>query len=127
MHATRIGGNDNPDEILEGDLAMAIWNGTEGADDYSGTAENDTINGLGGNDRLIGMQGDDLIDGGVGDDELHGSWGNDTFIGGDGFDIIAYLNSDAAVVVSLNSGQAEGGFAAGDQWSGVEGVSGSQS
>src|SRR4051812_47151878 len=108
------------------DRTMAILNGTEGADNFSGTADDDTINGLGGNDRLIGMQGNDIVNGDAGDDELHGSWGNDTLNGGDGFDIIAYLNSDAAVTINLGTGQAEGGFAAGDQFSGVEGVSGSQ-
>ncbi|MGK9169222.1 hypothetical protein KXR53_23105 [Inquilinus limosus] len=105
---------------------MAIWNGTDGADEYFATAEDDTINGLGGNDRLIGMQGNDVVNGDAGDDELHGSWGNDTLNGGDGFDIIAYLNSDAAVTVNLGTGGAAGGYAEGDQFSGIEGVSGSQ-
>jgi Ca2+-binding RTX toxin-like protein len=105
---------------------MAILNGTEGADNFSGTAEDDIINGLGGNDRLIGMQGNDVVNGDAGDDELHGSWGNDTLNGGDGFDIISYLNSDAAVTINLGTGGAAGGFADGDQFSGVEGVSGSQ-
>jgi Ca2+-binding RTX toxin-like protein len=105
---------------------MAILNGTEGADNFSGTADDDTINGLGGNDRLIGMEGNDVVNGDAGDDELHGSWGNDTLNGGDGFDIIAYLNSDAAVTINLGTGGAAGGFADGDQFSGVEGVSGSQ-
>ena len=105
---------------------MAIINGTAGADDLSGTAENDSINGLDGNDRLVGMEGDDVIDGGTGDDQLHGSWGADTLIGGDGIDIIAYLNSSTAVTVNLGSGATDGEYAAGDTWSGVEGVSGSQ-
>jgi len=105
---------------------MAIINGTAGVDNLSGTADNDTINGLDGNDRLIGMEGDDVVNGDAGDDELHGSWGNDSLNGGDGIDIIAYLNSDAAVTINLGTGQAEGGFAAGDSWTGVEGVSGSQ-
>ena len=54
------------------------------------------------------------------------AWGNDTLNGGDGFDIISYLNSDAAVTINLGTGGAAGGFADGDQFSGVEGVSGSQ-
>src|SRR5688500_12844998 len=83
------------------DSTMAILNGTEGADNFSGTAEDDIINGLGGNDRLIGMEGNDVVNGDAGDDELHGSWGNDTLNGGDGFDIISYLNSDAAVTINL--------------------------
>ncbi len=87
---------------------MALINGTDGADNYSRTADDDTINGLGGNDRLIGMQGNDVVNGDAGDDELHGSWGNDSLNGGDGIDIIAYLNSDAAVTINLGTGQAEG-------------------
>ena len=69
--------------------------------------------------------GDDTLDGGAGDDTLDGGAGNDTLDGGEGRDWLAYTFSDAAVTVNLATGQAFGGHAQGDIFTGFEHLQGS--
>ncbi|WP_051248877.1 beta strand repeat-containing protein [Inquilinus limosus] len=90
---------------------MANINGTagnDGLDTLTGTASADTINGLAGNDIMEGLAGADVLN------------------GGDGIDAISYGNSNAAVVINLATGAASGGHAAGDSFTGIENVVGSQ-
>jgi Ca2+-binding RTX toxin-like protein len=98
----------------------------------SGTIENfaagdgnDTITGNGSANMLLGGRGADRLDGGAGSDTLEGGAGADTLIGGTGFDIASYAGSNAGVNVSLATGFAAGGHAAGDSLSGFEGLTGS--
>ena len=62
---------------------------------------NDTINGNGGDDVLIGLGGNDTLNGGYGNDTLAGGAGNDKLNGGSGIDTATYIDSPAAVTVSL--------------------------
>ena len=121
----------------EGDVISNVENiiGSAGADwlrgdtndnVLTGGAGDDTlIGGGGGNDMLIGGAGDDTLNGGEGDDTLIGGAGADTITGGPGMDTLSYSGSDEAVDIRLRSGQASGGHAEGDVYSGVENVTGS--
>ena len=73
----------------------------------TGNALNNTITGNSGNNTLIGLGGADTLDGGA---------GNDT---------ASYAASPAGVTVSLATGQASGGDAAGDILLNVENLTGS--
>jgi len=93
----------------------------------------DTLSGLGGDDFLYGGAGADAIDGGAdndhlvgadGHDHLTGGAGADTLLGGAGFDYARYDAAGAGVAADLvNGGTA--GDAAGDVYSGIEGLVGS--
>ncbi|MGK9169221.1 hypothetical protein KXR53_23100 [Inquilinus limosus] len=109
---------------------MAIITGTEGPDDnLIGGAEDDTINGLGGNDgnvtALNGGAGNDIVNGDAGNDVLVGGTGADQLNGGDGVDNVNYgqETQTAGIVINLVT-NANGGQAAGDVLTGVEGVIG---
>lgn len=71
---------------------------------------------LGGSETVFGMDGNDVIGGGNGADIL---------AGGRGIDTLDYSQSHAGIVISLISGQGEGGTAEGDRVSGFENVIGS--
>ena len=80
------------------------------------TQDDDTINGGAGNDVIDGLGGNDLLTGGAGADFLIGGAGNDT---------ASYAKSGSGVTVSLTTGMATGGEAAGDQLLGIENLIGS--
>ncbi|GBD50210.1 hemolysin-type calcium-binding protein [Methylopila sp. Yamaguchi] len=67
---------------------MAVYRGTDGADNRTGTSLNDRLYGLLGNDTLKGAAGDDYLSGGRGDDSLDGGVGRDQLDGGDGADVL---------------------------------------
>ena len=99
------------------------------------TSGDDTIDGGAGNDTIFAGGGNDLIYGGIGDDFIDGQEGNDTLVGGDGadvlhgdsgIDVVDYRTSPEAVVVRLDVGAGFDGDAAGDTFSEVEAVFGSQ-
>jgi len=117
--------------------------GTSSADSINGAGGNDTIYGGDGNDTLLGGTGADLISGdagndsldggdgndtlqgGTGDDTLHGGAGSDVLNGGSGMDYVDYSDSGSGVYVNLATGSGSGGDAAGDTYSGVDGIYGS--
>ncbi|MCI5046970.1 MAG: hypothetical protein MRY59_05675, partial [Aquisalinus sp.] len=68
-----------------------------------------------GNDISAG-DGDDIIFAGVGADRIDG---------GGGTDFVSYEISNRAVFINLSTGEAEGGYAEGDQLISIEGVGGS--
>jgi Ca2+-binding RTX toxin-like protein len=93
-----------------------------------GTAANDTISGHGmlvggkGADRLTGREHADILLGGNGDDALQGGAGSDVLDGGAGFDFASYTT---AVTANLSDDSQNTGEAAGDTYSGIEGIYGS--
>jgi Ca2+-binding RTX toxin-like protein len=77
----------------------------------------DTLIGGAGNDVLWGSSGDDMLIGGAGADELDGSGGNDT---------VSYAGSKVAITLTLlpGGGAGSGGDAAGDTYTSIENVIG---
>ncbi|MFJ4195794.1 calcium-binding protein, partial [Pseudomonas sp. NPDC089534] len=71
-----------------------------------------------------GNAGDNIITGGSGNDTLYGGAGADQFIGGTGYDTVGYLDSKVAVTLNLKTG-VHSGIAAGDTYTGIEAVRGS--
>jgi len=82
-----------------------------------GGAGNDVLYGLGGNDALYGMDGTD---------KLVGSAGADKLDGGAGFDYASYQDATAGVVARLDRPSSNTGYAAGDTYTGIEGLMGSK-
>ena len=79
-----------------------------------------------GNDILRGGDGDDNLFGGEGRDLLEGGAGADALNGGSGGDTADYSNSDGRVNISLLSGYASGGHAAGDTFDSIENLIGTR-
>lgn len=119
----------NPDGIVDGtsgdDTMLVAYTDTDGDIIDGADGIDDVIKGYGGNDVIDGGAGDDVIDGGVGDDTIIGGAGADQNIGGSGQDTIDYSGSESGVNVNLTTGQGTGGQAAGDTYSGIDGVQGS--
>ena len=120
----RIRGENNFDNIKGSSVDDEI-EARGGNDRASGGAGNDTIFGNDGDDQLFGDEGNDSLRGGDGDDTLEGGAGADILDGDGGQDIVSYVNSDAAVRVSLNQGVGSGGHAEGDTYAGIDGFVGS--
>jgi serralysin len=82
-----------------------------------GNGGDDTLHGAGGGDTLYGGDGNDMLDGGAGADAL---------VGGDGFDFVSYQSATAGVSVDLAFHTYNSGDAAGDAYSGIEAIVGSE-
>lgn len=81
-----------------------------------------------GNDILIGNQVANVLTGNGGDDFLMGKAGGDTLNGGSGFDTASYALAAAGVTAALGNsgnGSGSGGEAAGDTFTGIEKLEGS--
>ncbi|MGV6800951.1 MAG: calcium-binding protein [bacterium] len=120
-------------DILSGDTLVNTINGLGGNDTLNGSNGNDlligstgtdTLNGDADNDRLFGQADNDTLNGGAGNDRLWGGAGSDNHDGGTGIDSAMYSNAGAAVTVNLATGGTVGD-AAGDTYTGVENVIGS--
>jgi Ca2+-binding RTX toxin-like protein len=114
-----------------------------GVHDVLGSAFNDVITGDGSGDLLYGGAGDDTITGGAGNDKLYGQAGNDTLTGGAGVNYLdggagadaligtggtsyaSYADSAAGLTVDLANPALDTGDAAGDVFTNILGVYGS--
>ncbi len=76
-------------------------------------------------DWLVGDASANWIGGLAGNDTITGGAGADTLAGGAGLDVLSYAASGAGVRVSLATGAAQGGGAAGDRLTGFESIIGS--
>ena len=91
----------------------------------TGTTGDDRIAGTAFGDALFGNAGNDQIAGGAGDDNLYGGPGADLLDGGDGFDLARYDNAASGVTAVLFFPSVNAGEAAGDTYTGIEGLVGS--
>ena len=85
----------------------------------------DSLGGDNLDNSIIGADGNDTLDGSGGDDLLVGGAGADVLIGGAGLDLATYSDSTVGVNVNMLQPQFNTGVAAGDTYSGVEGLFGS--
>jgi Ca2+-binding RTX toxin-like protein len=98
-----------------------------------GLGGNDTITGGDGNDvllgddflNIIGTTGNDTLSGGAGNDYLQGGALGDILNGGADSDTAGYENSNAGVIVNVDTGAVSGGHAQGDTLISIENVIGS--
>ncbi|MEE1656947.1 cadherin domain-containing protein [Microvirga sp. CF3062] len=99
--------------------------GNVGANILSGSSLSNTLSGAGGDDDLRGRDGNDVLEGGEGEDSLDGGAGADRMIGGAGIDTAEYQSAKTNVTVSLEDPNKNSGEAAGDTFSSIENIVGS--
>ncbi|BCM26284.1 calcium-binding protein [Methyloradius palustris] len=131
-------GNDtltyNVSTSLYANLATGVV-GTSSAATTQYLSNLENLTGGSGNDTLIGDANANILTGGLGSDSLEGGAGADTLVGGGGTDTASYAGAGAAVTVNLTDNQlgnvtstlgvTQTGDAAGDQFSGIENITGS--
>jgi Ca2+-binding RTX toxin-like protein len=100
------------------------FQGTAAADTLFGTDGDDILNGQGGNDIINGAGGDDELNGGDDDDVLNGGPGADTINGNGGTDTASFAAASAGVTVYLENSGPNTGDAAGDTFSSIENIIG---
>ena len=122
IHGTQFG------DMLYGDSGDNVIWGVDGHDHLVGGDGGDTLEGGAGDDWLNGQFGDDFLLGGDGNDFLTGGAGADTFNGGSGTDTLFYLfpSDGMGVAVDLTTPSNNAGDAAGDTFSGIENIYGTQ-
>ena len=99
--------------------------GSRFGDSLRGDNGNNRLFGVNGNDGLFGRGGNDSLYGGNGNDVLAGGSGGDLLNGGAGFDRASYFDASAGVLVDFANVGINSGDAAGDTFSGIEGIYGS--
>jgi Ca2+-binding RTX toxin-like protein len=111
--------------VVDGGSGEDTLLGGAGRETLSGGTNNDMIDGGGGDDSLSGSAGTDVLDGGDGNDTIRPGADADIIDGGAGErDLLTYFGSTVAVSVNLATGDASGGDAAGDEFTGMEGLAG---
>jgi len=109
----------------------AINTGEADGDTYSvienliGSDHVDRLRGTNGANELSGGDGDDIINARGGSDVLNGGVGADRLFGGSGFDIASYEDAASGVLADINNAAINRGEAAGDFYSSIEGLTGS--
>jgi serralysin len=100
-----------------------------GNDFIIGNSAANLLRGGGGADSINGQGGRDTLDGGTGNDTLSGfDGGGQRLIGGTGIDIASYYDGVTSTnfTIRLDNPSLNTGAAAGDTYSGIEGIQGSQ-
>ncbi|MWB77482.1 hypothetical protein GLS40_05545 [Pseudooceanicola sp. 216_PA32_1] len=113
------------DDNLRGNTGDNRIRGLDGGDQIFGRAGNDTLFGEAGNDFLFGGINDDELNGGADNDVLNGGTGGDALNGGAGIDRAVYDDATAGVVANLTNSALNTGDAAGDTYSSIENLTGS--
>ena len=117
--------------LNKGEAAGDLFVGVEGvvgswwSDTIYGDGASNQLHGLGGDDWLDGVGGGDYLFGGDGNDNMVSRDGGDAFDGGAGWDNVRYDYASSGVRAVLNGASQNAGWAAGDTYSGIEGLVGS--
>ncbi len=116
---------DGVDLTIDPSIENAI--GGDGNDTLLGNESDNSLTGGRGDDVLFAFGGNNYLDGGAGNDELQGGSGSDTLIGGAGTDTLIFAAAlEEGVSLDLSSSLGISGAAAGDSYSGIEHVAGTQ-
>jgi Ca2+-binding RTX toxin-like protein len=110
---------------LEGDAGDNKLDGNSAHNRLYGNAGNDRLYGLDGDDLLAGGEGDDQLYGGNGSDMISGGRGADTINGGAGVDTATYVTAATGVTADLTDSTKNAGEAAGDRFTSIENLTGS--
>ncbi|QDT09622.1 Bifunctional hemolysin/adenylate cyclase precursor [Planctomycetes bacterium K23_9] len=112
--------------VAVGDVFDSIENliGTDFNDILFGDEIGNLLVGGFGDDMLSGLAGDDTLQGGGGDDKLSGGEGADDLQGGEGVDVASYRDALSGVVADLTSTLGSTGEAAGDVFTDIEDIDG---
>lgn len=102
-------------ENLTGSAFNDTLTGSAGTNSIIAGAGDDIVVGLGGNDNLFGQDGNDILNGGAGADFLNGGAGSDR---------ATYEDAASGVVAALLSPATNTGEAAGDTYTSVESLTG---
>ena len=123
-----LGGSDTFTgiEIIRGTGFGDTMTGSTGAVTFYGLDGDDNLGGATGNDWLDGGLGNDTLYGGDGNDTLNGGAGADAFDGGAGIDTVSYQGSVGSLRVDLMFPGINTNLAAGDTFSSIENLIGSQ-
>lgn len=124
--------SEGTDEVRTALATSTLGNNLEnltytGAASFSGTGNglDNVIAGGIGADTLSGKVGIDTLLGGDGNDILIGGSGADIINGGSGIDIASYIDSSTAITFNIAANSSTGD-AAGDSYSGVEAIRGTE-
>ncbi|MGL4488794.1 MAG: M10 family metallopeptidase C-terminal domain-containing protein, partial [Rhizobiaceae bacterium] len=115
--------------VAAGDTYVGIEGlvGGLGNDFVVGSVSNNYLLGSGGNDSIYGQGGNDYLSGDAGADNLWGGAGADVHVGGTdtGLDFARYDDANYGnLTIRLDGGANAGAVAAGDTYSGIEGLVG---
>jgi serralysin len=121
--ASRVKGSVEKLELLGKAAIDGTGNGL--ANTITGNAAANVLSGGDGDDLLRGGDGNDTLVGGNGSDVLVGGRGRDKLDGGKGIDTASYQVATKGVVVDLLAPRANRGDAAGDTYTSIENVTGS--
>lgn len=112
--AAQFGSNQM--SIPRQDVPAVNFTGSDAGERALGSQFDDVMRGKGGNDQLFGDRGNDLLIGGKGADVLDGGIGTDT---------ASYEDAEAGVTANLAKSSDNKGDAAGDTYSSIENLKGS--
>jgi Ca2+-binding RTX toxin-like protein len=122
LGADQLDGQSGFDYASYSNAAAAVTASLASPATNTGEAAGDTYVSIEG---LAGSAFNDVLTGNAGDNWLVGQGGADTLNGGAGWDYAAYFNATAGVTASLANAASNTGEAAGDTYTGIEALAGS--
>jgi Ca2+-binding RTX toxin-like protein len=117
--------NNNWSEVIQVQIAATATNDDD-VIDMSFSTDNETVSSLMGDDEIITGSGADILNGDEGDDTLIGGAGGDALNGGGGTNTASYETSSAGVTADLCTPANNTGDAAGDIYTDIQNLIGSE-